>query len=1039
MKKLFSNGRRSFTLFLLLTFLIVQGVNAQRKVSGKVFDTLKEPLIGASVVVKGTTTGVMTDIDGAFSIVLPQGKNVLSISYVGYKTKDVSVKDNSFLQIELDSDAQNIDEVVVVGYGTQKKTSLTGSVAQVGSKEILQAPAANLSTVLGGRLPGLVTKQSSGVPGGDDATMLVRGVSTTGKTEPMIIVDGVPRSFNQLDPNEIESITILKDASAAAVYGLQAANGVILVTTRRGSEGKASVSYNGSVSMNTNTRFPQFLDGPSYAWYHNKAREMDGLDPLFTKDDVRKMVNGDPDGKFGNTNWVDEIFKTGWTNHHNVSVNGGTKDIKYFFTVGYYNQQGNVDKFDFQRFNVRGNIDATIAKSLTVSLDLAARKEDRSAPTFGVGKNDYLSIVQQAIRAHPYLPKYYDGLPVGSPTASVAVNPLAARDLSGSNDSELSVFQSNLSAKWDLPWVKGLSLKGMVSYDHDYTYSKIFKTPYDLNNASVANMSSMGLVYNKAVCPAISEVNLTEGMARASRLTAQASLSYARTFGKHDVTGLFLFEQSNRLSNKFQVTGRDFNLPDLPELDHATAIGAGKGFSGSSLSTPRAGFVFRGTYAYDSKYLLDVSGRYDGSYKFAKDKRWSLFPAVSLGWRISSEEFMEKYDFIDNLKIRASAGKLGSDANVNAFSYLRYVDWVNKNPVVVINGDPMQALMTSSVANPDLTWETNTTYNIGADMMLWNGKLGVEFDWFYKITKDILRSQSGLFPPSLGNNFPPIINAGKVDNRGFELVLSHNNRIGKVNFGARFNLNWSRNRILNIDESPNIPDYLKRNGRSVGEKDGFIADGLFQTMDEVLNSAVVLNSTLPGDIRYRDLNGDGKITYDQDRTWIGRSSTPELMGGLNLTADWNGFDMSVLFQGAALCDVALMGFYENVGWDNTEFTRTFYHGGNSPLYLVENSWTPENPNAKYPRLSTVSRPNGYANTMWMINGSYLRLKNLQIGYTLPKQLTSKLSISQVRVYLAGTNLFTLSHNPFLDPEAPDVANGYYPQQRSYTFGLNLTF
>ena len=1030
---------RLWTSLVCLFFFI--SMQAQVKVTGTVLDTQRDPLTGASVIVKGTTEGTITDIDGKFVISVPNKNSTLEISFIGYQKQSIPLKGKDRITVVMEEDAQAIDEVVVVGYGTQKRQSVTGSVAQISNKEIMQAPVGNISTMLAGRISGITAVQTSGQPGSDDAALLIRGISTTGNTSPIILVDGVQRSFNQLDPNEIESITTLKDASAAAVYGMQAANGVILVTTKRGKQENATVTYSASGSMNTNTRFPQFMDGPQYAYWYNKALEMDGLDPRFSESDVNKMINGDPEGKLGNTNWVDKIFRTGWTQHHNLSVSGGGKNSRYFVSAGYYDQKGNVKRFDFQRFNLRSNVDATIAEHLELSVDLAGRLENRDAPTLGVGKNEYMSIPMQAIRMHPYLPQTYEGVPVGSLVNPIGVNPLAARDLSGSNQTKMAVFQSNITAKWNLPWVKGLNVKAMISYDHDYTYGKAYKTPYDLMNANVSNMATHGVIYTKVPFQAITETSLTESMGRASRFTGQYSINYANNFGKHDVTGLLLYEHSERKYNSFFVNGREFDLEGIPELDHANSIGKGDAFGGKSYTQPRAGYVGRFTYAYDSKYLVELSGRYDGSYKFAPNKRWEFFPAVSVGWRISSEDFFRSaVDFVDNLKVRLSYGRLGSDANVNAFNYLRYMDWANDNPLVVIGGIPQRALMTSSIASPNMGWEVATNYNAGVEASLWNGKLSVEFDWFYKVTSDILRSQSGLMPPSIGGNYESKINSGKVDSRGFDLVLSHNNRIGQVSYGARFNLNWAHSKIIKIDNSPNITNWMKQNGNTVGMKDGFIADGLFQSYEEIANSAVVNDATRPGDIKYRDLNGDGKITYDQDRTWIGKSAIPELMGGLNLTADWNGFDVSILFQGAAISDVALMGFYENVGWDNTQFTRPFYGGGNSPVDLIENSWRPDNTNAKYPRLTTKSgNNNAFSNTIWMIDGSYLRLKNAQIGYSLPRKIVRYIGAEKLRFYLAGSNLATWSHNPFLDPEAPDVNNGYYPQQRTYTFGLNLTF
>ena len=1026
-------------LFTFLCSLLFTGSYAQTTIKGTIFNRSNEPLIGATVSVKGTSNGTAADIDGKFSLNVPSANATVVVSFVGYQTQTVELNGRTKLNFILDEDSQAIEQVVVVGYGTQKKQSVTGSISAVNLKELKTAATSSVSTMLAGRLPGLVTTQRSGAPGADEATMTIRGSQGT----PLAIVDGVNRDINQIDPNEIESVTILKDAASCAVYGLQGANGVILVTTKRGRSEKPSITYSGNFSISQNTRFPEFMNGPEYAYYHNKAREMDGLDPIFSKSDVDKMINGDPEGKLGNTNWVDKIFQTGFTQQHNISVNGGSEKVKYFLSAGYFDQEGNVKSFNFNRYNLRSNVDAKISKDLTVSLDLAGRLEERRAPRLGVGKNDAYSIVQQAIRSHPYLPETYNGLPVASPTAHYGANAVAARDQSGFNNTDRGVFQSTLNFKYDVPWIKGLSAKAALSYDHDYIYSKIYSTSYKLAYADMGNFKEKGVVYNPNYTSAgIGQNVLTEGMNRTSRVTGQYSLNYANVFGDHSVTGLILWEHSKRSNNKFQVSGAGFEIPNLPELDHSNGIltSTGKGFSGMGYEYPRAGLVARVTYDYKAKYLVEASTRYDGSYLFNKNTRWDLFPSVSLGWRISAEDFFKNnISFIDNLKLRASAGRLGDDSGVPEMMFLRQMRWVNANPITVIGGVPNKGLMVSNYADPNITWDISTIYNAGFEATMWAGLLGVEFDVYYRLRENMLMQQGGNYPPSMGGNYPKYVNNGRMDYRGVDFQITHRNRIGQVNYSAKLTMNWARSKWLTCDDSPNLPEWQRRTGNPYGQKDGFIAEGIFQSWEEIANSAVISDKTKPGDIKFKDINGDGKITYDQDRTFIGKSSTPELMAGLNLTADWKGFDFSIFFQGAAISDVALMGWYDGVGWDNTEFTKSFYGGGNSPIDLVSNSWTPDNTGAKYPRLSTGSTPNGYSNTIWMINGNYLRLKNVQLGYNFKTNWIKKIGASALRVYFTGDNLATWSHNPFLDPEAPDVANGYYPQQKTYTFGINLTF
>ena len=1005
-------------------------------VSGKVSNEKGEPLPGATVAIKGTLRGVITDANGIFTINVPNEAATLQISYIGFNNVSEVVGSRRVIDVLMKETNQELKEIVVVGYGTQKRASITGSVSQITSKQIMEAPIANLSTILAGRLPGLISNQPSGAPGSDDASLLIRGFGTYGNSSPTIIVDGVQRSFNQLDPNEIETITILKDASAAAVYGVQGANGVILITTKRGKAGKAQIMYSSSVSMSQNTMFPKFMDAPQYMNAYNKARILDELPSVFSEDEINKATNGDPKGVWGNTNWVDKLFDNkGVKTHHNLSANGGTDKIRYFVSAGFLNQEGNISNYGFKRYNLRSNIDASVTKNLSLSLNMGGRIEKRNSPYFGSGKNDWMSLVQQAIRAHPYIPEISpNGLPTATRTASSYVNPLAARDLSGTNNSDFSVFQGSLTLKYDVPFVQGLSLKMMASYDRDYTYGKVFSKPYDLDvfEISTREYSTLPSVNGNIAL-------LSEGFSQKTSVNLQPSITFNRVFNnKHDVSALFVYDQTKIQANGFNAKMRGFDFYELPDFAFAKET-VENPISGSSSYLTRAGYVGRFNYAYDAKYLFEVVGRYDGSYNFPKNSRWGFFPAASAGWRISNEEFFKNaVPFVNNLKVRASYGQLGND-RISQFLYLRSMQ-MTTDPVVVIGGQPQFGIFTGPVPNYNITWEKATTWNAGFESQLWHGLLGIEFDWFYKVTKNILTGIGGTYPPSVGGNYPSIVNSGVVDNRGFELVLSHDNTIGDFKYGGKLNLSWSHNRILDINESSNIPDYQRLTGRSIGMKEGLIAQRLFTSDAEAAIYPTVAANAKGGDIRYIDLNGDGKINYDQDRTLIGRSNMPELVGGLNLYGSWKGFDFSTLIQGAAIADFALMGNYPGIGYDNTEFSRSFYHGGNSPVYLINDSWTLDNTNAKYPRLSTVSRPNNnWASTFWIYDASYIRLKTLQIGYTLPKSLTNIAGIEALRFYIAGSNLFTVCKFPYMDPEAPDVNNGYYPQQKNFTIGLNLSF
>jgi TonB-linked SusC/RagA family outer membrane protein len=1019
---------------------LVQQVINQKRIAGTVTDSLGIPLIGVGIKIKGTNITTTTDKDGKYTIDAPGQNSILVFSYIGYKTIELTVTGTT-LNATMKMEETALNQVVVVGYGTQKKGSVTGSISQISSTEIMQSPIGNITGMITGKLPGLVSRQSSGLPGGDASSMTIRGPSSfASSNNPVVIVDGVRRSFEQLDPEEIETITILKDASSAAVYGLQAAAGVILVTTKKGKSGKPSIRFSNSVAMSENTMFPEFLNGPEYAYWYNKARMLNGKTPLFSNSDIRKILDGDPEGKWGNTNWVDELFQKGLTTHNGITVDGGNDGIKYFFFGGYYNQEGNVKNISFDRYNIRSNVDVKISNDLKVSIGLGAKKEKREAPTFSTGKNEWNNLFQQAMRAHPYLPKTYNGYPVGNRVNGPLVSPIAALEESGFRNNYTESFESNINLNWNLPWLaKGLSLNFLGSYDYRTTYAKAFQTPFKIAQGSV---TAQGISYDIVESSIGSLAKLAENTSRRNMSTIQGSINYANTFGKHSFGGLLLYEQFRTLSNQFSISAQGLDFLELPELSFASEISPAAGsFSGGSNIVPNAGFVSRFNYAYDDKYLLEVSGRYDASYKFIREKRWTLFPAISLGWRLSEESFFkDKVSFVDNLKFRASVGRLGNDTGVNAYTFLSTMAPAAADASVVIGNGPQNAYVTNAISNPNLSWETVTIYNAGFESSLWRNLLGVEFDVFYKVTDDILESQGGTFPPSVGGYFPSVINTGKTDNRGFEIALTHSNSINEFNYRAKFNLSWYENRYLSVRDSPNIQDHLKRNGRKLDQKHGLVALGLFQTDEEARSWPSIFGDQKAGDIKYLDVNGDGKLTYQDDRMWIADSSVPQLMSSLSLSAEYKGFDFSLMFQGAAMAEYALSGSYPDIGYDNTEFTSPFFQLGNSPKYLVENSWTPDNRNAKYPRLSDIKvQNNKWASTLWIVNGDYLRLKTVQLGYTLPKKIVKNLGVKSLRLSASGGNLHTWTEFPYMDPEAPDVSNGFYPQQRTYLFGIDVKF
>lgn len=1034
-KKSLNHGLRLCLLFFLLQ---AQAVWAQNLVRGRVSDGQGQPLVGATVTIKGQMAGTTTDSNGNFSLSLPSGNEILVFTFIGYETVELKAGNESYLPVALIEKSEGVEEVVVVGYGSQKRKSITGAVSQVSGKELLRAPVGNISNLLGGLVSGVVTLQQSGQPGADGASILVRGASAK------YIVDGVERSFSEIDPNEIASVSVLKDASSASVYGLDA-NSVIIITTKRGNVSPSRITFTGGYGVSTNAKMLEMLDGPGYAYWYNKAREMDGDVPVFSSEHVELMKNGDPTDGWDNTNWYKETFGIGSNTNLNVNATGGTEKIKYFVSLGNYSQEGNVKGFEYDRLNLRSNIDAIIANNLTLTFDVSGRIENRDRPGYTASPGDWNNVPQQAIRALPFVPKEIDGAPVSTRTASSYVNPLAASDLTGYSHVKTHILQSNLALNYDIPFVKGLSVKFLTAFDASYQTSKSFSTPYYTWVATAPSSPVGDVSYVKTYDARGTTTSLVEGLSHYTHLTTNSSVKYDNKFGMHNISALALMETIQRDGNSFGAYGYGFDIPELDELNFAT-LKEKNNISGSSYQQRTAGFLGRLNYDYDNTYLAELSYRYDGSYVFGgmvKGKRWSSFPAASLGWRMSNEEwFRNSFPIVDNFKLRGSAGLTGT-TEIPAYYYLNTLSFL-ADPAVIIGGKALSGLITSRPANINLTWAKALQYNGGFDATLWKGLLGVEFDVFYKYIYDILSSVDATYPDSYGGYVYGYANNNKQDHKGFELSLTHRHQIGSFSYRMGFNGTYTKRRWLRYSDSPNTPDWLKLTGKELGAQVGFIALGLFQNQEEIDNSALIEGKAVRvGDIKYLDRNGDGKISYEQDRGYIGKSTYPKFIGGYSFEAAWKGFDLSLVLQGALGRDVALTGVYSGGIMDNTSMTKPFYHGGNSPAYVVENAWREDNTEAEFPRLAlvTASSNNAFSSTYWYRNGDYLRLKTAQVGYNFPQKWVNGAGIYNLRIYTDGQNLLTFSGlNKYnIDPEQPGVSNGYYPQQRVFSLGIKLTF
>lgn len=1029
------------TVWIILIFAGMlagaRDASGQSNVQGKVTDASGVSLPGASVSVKGATNGTITDNSGNYFLSNIPDKATLVYSFIGMKSQEIPVNGKTVINVVLGEETVGIDEVVVVGYGTQKRQNVTGAVSQISGKELLKAPVGNINNMLGGLVSGVVALQQSGQPGSDGASILVRG------TGAKYIVDGFARNISEIDPNEIASISVLKDASSASVYGLDA-NSVVIVTTKRGTVAPSKITFTGGYGVSTNALMMEMLDGPGYAYWYNKAREMDGDAPVFSSAHVEKMINGDDSDGWGNTNWYKETFGVGKTSNYNMNATGGTEKIKYFVSLGKYNQEGNVKGFDYDRINLRSNIDAVIANNLNLTFDISGRIEDRKRPGYSASPGDWNNIPQQAMRAHPYAPMTYNGEPVSTRTASSYVNPLAASDLTGYSNVKTNVIQTNMALNYNVPMVKGLSVKFMTGYDVSYQTSKSFSTPYYTYVATAPTTTTGDIGYAYTYDARGTNTSLVEGLSHYSHLTTNSSIKYENQFGLHSITALALMETINREGNSFGAYGYGFDIKELDELDFATLADKTK-VSGSSYEQRQAGFLGRAGYGYDNKYLAEFSMRYDGSYVFGgmvKGKQWSPFPAASVGWRVSEEDwFKNAFSSVDNLKIRGSIGLTGT-TEISAYYYLNTLSLMEE--AAVIGGSAVSGLLTSRPANTNLTWAKSLQYDFGFDASLWAGKLDVEFDVFYKYIYDMLSSSDATFPDSYGGYVYGYENKNKQDHKGFEIALNHRHKIGDFSYKIGFNGTYTIRRWLRYGDSANTPDWLKLTGKEVGAQIGFIDQGLFQSQEDIDNSALIVGKPVRvGDIKYLDRNGDGKISYEQDRGYIGKSAYPKFVGGFTLNGVWKGIDLAVLLQGALGRDVALTGVYSSGIMDNTSMTKPFYHGGNSPKYLLENSWREDNTDGEFPRLAlvTASSNNAFSSSYWYRKGDYLRVKSLQIGYTLPKYLVKSIGMENLRIYAEGQNLLTFSQlsKYNIDPEQPGVSNGYYPQQRVISMGLNLTF
>ncbi|MDM8305138.1 SusC/RagA family TonB-linked outer membrane protein [Phocaeicola salanitronis] len=1020
---------------MLVLILIGTSVFAQTKqVTGFVKDATGETVIGASVVEKGTTNGVITDFDGVFKLTVSENA-VLQISYIGYQTQEVKVAGKTTLDITLREDTEMLEEVVVVGYGAQKKESVIGAISQVTSKDLLSTPSANISQAISGKITGVITSQTSGAPGADDAQIYIRGRATfAGDAQPLVLVDGVERSFSQIAPDDIETISVLKDASATAVYGVRGANGVMLITTKRGKEQKPVVSLTANWQIQSPTRKDTYLDSYQSVMLLEEALANDGLPSQFSADDIemyRRSVAGELSGRdamlYPNVDWYDQVLSnTAPAQRYNVSVTGGTKRMRYYASGEFYDQKsivknlsndqfGNTSSPGFRRYSFRANTDFFLTTDLTFSVNFGTRFEERRGPNTNDSAPNYSEIFYELNHTPGWLFPVSYSIPNGESTRTLYAgtsqyqnNIVARLTEAGYYKSTNVVNETNFIVDYKMDWLtEGLSVKGMLSFDyenlHRNNYTRNFAT-YELNDDT--NYESL-TAYNKFN----TDTELTHGSEFTSiyKLYMEAQVNYARKFGKHDVTAMALYMQNDYRSK-------------------------------ADLAKRYQGLVGRVTYAWDDRYLAEFNAGYNGSENFMKGKRFGFFPAFSIGWRLSNEPFMQKYsDWLNNLKIRASYGQVGNDVyQVNGVQqrFLYEQKWSQITNDYYFGTTGQTGIYDAQYPNYGVTWERAHKYNVGIEFGFFNGMLTGNVDVFYEKRNDILTTY--LTRPEWVGVVMAAANLGKTKNQGYEIELKHSNHIGSdFHYTIGFNFSHARNEILSMDEPDIKTDYRKREGHPINQYFGLICDGYVTQAD--LDSGNLPDSRFSsdvkvGDLKYRDMNQDGFID-DRDETFIGYSDIPENMYALNLSANYKNWGFSVMFQGVD----HVSRYYD------AEAMFAFINGGKVKEHHLER-WNPAESeaynlaHAKYPLLhyNDYGDHNQRQNSYFLKNGAFLRLKNIELSYTLPERWSHKVGMSDCRLYINANNLVTWDHlDGLTDPESN--GSNRFPIMKTVNFGVNIKF
>ncbi|AXY77649.1 SusC/RagA family TonB-linked outer membrane protein [Paraflavitalea soli] len=1046
--------------------LLVNIVSADKEVKGQVTDDKGSPLPGVSVVVKGTTKGVNTDATGSFTIKVPDDQSILVVSYIGYQQQEVDIAGKTSVTIAMIPTSGQLSDVVVVGYGTQKKVTVTGAVTQVKGSELAKSPTVNLSNALAGRLPGVTAIQSTGEPGYDGSTIRIRGSNTPNNSGALIVIDGVPDragGLERLNPSDIETMSVLKDA-AAAIYGSRGGNGVILITTKRGKSGKPLLSYDFNQGWSQATRIPKMADAVEYATIVNELTLFDAQLPsnqwkaawtafqqtgtytrpdngnkitaAYAPDIIQKHRDGTDPWGYPNTDWFGTALKK-WSpqSKHNLQLSGGSETVKYLASIGYNNQDGYYKNSatGYKQYDMRFNLDAKVNKYINTSLGITAREESRFFPTKGAG-----AIFRMLMRGKPTEQEVWpNGLP--GPDIENGENPIViTTNATGYDKDTRDYFQTNGRVELQVPGVKGLKLTGFASLDKYIRRTKRWETPWYLYFWDKKTYEADGVtpLLTKSIRSTFADPRLTESHEDQLNVNLTGFVNYDLSFGSHTINAMAAVTRETITNSNFNAFRRNYISPAIDQL--FAGGDPQKDNNGGAFKRARLSYFGRVNYNYQEKYMLEFLWRYDGSYMFPKNDRFGFFPGVLVGWRLSEENFMKPLSFIDNLKLRGSYGQMGNDNILfnGVLQEYRYLSTYGFNTYVA-GGNVVKTLTESGVPNPGYTWEVANNANVGLEGAVLQNKLSFELDYFYNIRSKILMANEAQVPASAGMDLPPQ-NLGKVKNKGWEFSLTWSDKIGRdFKYSVNVNGGYAKNEVVKLPETPGLKPHQLSQGHTFGTNGVALLvyeyDGVFLDQAEIdkntIDYSAATNQLRPGDMKLRDVDGNGKIDGD-DRVRMDKNRDPLFTGGVNINLQYKGFDCTLLFQAAT-------GGLLFIGTESGTI-------GNYLQYSYDHRWTVDNPSSVDPRLS--NRGNTYyssgsfgTNTYWVRSSNYLRMKNLEFGYNFSNTLVQKAGMSGLRLYVNGINLFTVDKMKIWDPESTSGNGQYYPQARILNVGARVTF